>query len=138
MLFVTSFKKQHQLCDPEDTRPSQTDVSEVGATSIPFKVHAKMEDCMLALTPQGLANAWVRQTCSMLKRDMKRIKRGKAKAVFVPMNLRANHRRLALECCNNILLMENLMLTNHGSDKNVMDEEIDACREEAGAVNTGV
>ena len=43
-----------------------------------------------------------------------------------------------IACCNNILLMENLMLTNHGSDKNVMDEEIGACREDGGAVNTGV
>ena len=31
-----------------------------------------------------------------------------------------------LECCINILLMKNLMITNHGGDRNVMDEEIGA------------
>ena len=39
-------------------------------------------------------------------------------------------------CCINILLMKNLMVTNHGSDKNVMDEEVGASREGAGAVDT--
>ena len=41
-------------------------------------------------------------------------------------------------CCNDILLMENLMVTNHDSDRNVMDKEIGACREDVGAVDTGV
>ena len=50
--------------------PTLLAYSKVGATSIPLKVHAKMEICMLALTQQGFANAWVRQTCS-LKEDMK-------------------------------------------------------------------
>ena len=43
-----------------------------------------------------------------------------------------------LECCINILLMKNLMITNHGGDRNVMDEEIGASREDAGAVDTDV
>ena len=41
-----------------------------------------------------------------------------------------------LECCINILLMKNLMVTNNGSDRNVMDEEIGASRKGAGAVDT--
>ena len=34
--------------------------------------------------------------------------------------------------------MKNLMVTNNGSDRNVMDEEIGASREHAGAVDTDV
>ena len=33
----------------------------VNATSIPLKVNGKMESCMLSLTPQGFANAWILQ-----------------------------------------------------------------------------
>ena len=43
-----------------------------------------------------------------------------------------------LECCINILLMKNLMINNHGGDRNVMDEEIGASRGGAGAVDTDV
>ena len=43
-----------------------------------------------------------------------------------------------LECCINILLMKNLMVTNNGSDRNVMDEEIGASRKHAGAMDTDV
>ena len=47
-------------------------------------------------------------------------------------------RFLKATCCINILLMKNLMVTNNGSDKNVMDEEIGTSREHAGAVDTDV
>ena len=138
-MIIVPAKQMSEIWSPwnyESMGPTLLAYSKVGATSIPLKVHAKMEICacfkhnraFLMLGPDRHARS--RRTW----KDKKRQTKADMCLWFCVEIIDA----FPLECCINILLMKNLMVTNNGSDRNVMDEKIGASREHAGAVYTDV